>query len=169
MNINIYSCETGDDDWVIKVNELLPNYVRVLGRTTLPIGAPTQFNAETECNQRRYEVLLPLSVLMPPSSYINNSPSEPIIRTKQRNSTSDFSDMDLKFPYDTDEGQARINFFRNLKALLKKYAGTHNLHNFMTGGGCPDESISSRRIDKIYHKELLMLNNVPWVVLSLTG
>jgi tRNA U38,U39,U40 pseudouridine synthase TruA len=154
---------------VIKVNELLPDYVRVLGRTTLPTGGPTAFNAETECNQRRFEVLLPLSVLMPDSYYLNNAPSEPIIRTKQRHSASDFTSMDLKFPYDTDEGQTRIKFFRVLKAQLKKYAGIHNLHNFMTGGGCPDESISSRRIDKIYHKELLTLNDVPWVVLSLSG
>ena len=47
-------------------------------------------------------------------------------------------------------------FFRKLKTLLKKFAGKHSFHNFATGGAVPDESAAVRKLDRMYHKDLLV-------------
>ena len=52
--------------------------------------------------------------------------------------------------------QARILFFRKLKTLLKKFAGKHSFHNFATGGAVPEESAAVRKLDRMYHKDLLV-------------
>ena len=43
------------------------------------------------------------------------------------------SKMDSEFPIDTIEGQIRINYFRQLKRLLKQFSSVLSLHNFTTG------------------------------------
>ena len=52
--------------------------------------------------------------------------------------------------------QARIAFFRRLKSLLKKFAGKYSFHNFATGGATPEESAAVRKLDRMYHKDLLV-------------
>ena len=44
-------------------------------------------------------------------------------------------------------------FFR----LLKEFQGRFSLHNFVTGGSCPDDAPSMRKIDRLYHKEIIHL------------
>jgi tRNA U38,U39,U40 pseudouridine synthase TruA len=55
---------------------------------------------------------------------------------------------------ETECTRKRITFFRNLKVIFKKYAGKHGFHNFAAGGASPDDSVTVRRVDRIYHKEL---------------
>lgn len=77
--------------------------------------------------------------------------------------------MDAAFPINTPEGRARVDYFRRLKGLLKYLAGKHSFHNFATGGASPDELAVKRRLDRIYHKDLLVIDGEHYVVLSVSG
>ena len=63
--------------------------------------------------------------------------------------------MEVGFPAETALGRARVEFFRKLKKLLKYVAGRRSFHNFVTGGGSPDEPTVKRRLDRIFHKDIL--------------
>ena len=79
-------------------------------------------------------------------------------------------DLDKEFPAETPEGQSRIYFFRKLKKLLKSFGGRHSFHNFATGGACPEEAAAVRILNRMYHKDLLVMeNNENWVVFSVSG
>lgn len=55
--------------------------------------------------------------------------------------------------------QKRIILFRNMKVLFKKYGGNQKqaYHNFAAGGACPDDAVTMRRVDRVYHKEVVEL------------
>lgn len=61
---------------------------------------------------------------------------------------------------ETDSAQKRIHFFRNLKVLFKKFGGKHGYHNFAAGGACPEDSVTLRRVDRVYHKEVVELDQL---------
>ena len=64
--------------------------------------------------------------------------------------------MDQMFPdEDTEYSRKRIAYFRNLKVLFKKFGGNHAFHNFAAGGGSPDETVTHRKVDRMYHKEVV--------------
>lgn len=56
---------------------------------------------------------------------------------------------------ESDFARKRITYFRNLKVLFKKFGGKHSFHNFAAGGACPDDSTTMRKVDRIYHKEVV--------------
>jgi tRNA U38,U39,U40 pseudouridine synthase TruA len=69
-------------------------------------------------------------------------------------------DMDALFPISSAEASVRrVDFFRNLKVLLKRYGGNHHFHNFATGGASPDEPTTVRKVARAYHKELIRLRS----------
>lgn len=161
--------------WLDGVNALLPAHLRVLSRVVLPsfVG---ELNAEQACTQRRFEYIIPLSVIMPKELAV--PPEEPIVRQRKykdekSNKGADSNEvkhlsMDQEFPADTPEGQARIAFFRRLKEMLKCIIGRQPMHNFTTGGGCPEEA-TPRKIDRFFHKDIVELDGEKWVVFSITG
>ena len=67
--------------------------------------------------------------------------TDPTIHTTNKNTPATtptgrlvtISKMDSEFPIDTIEGQIRINYFRQLKRLLKQFSSVLSLHNFTTG------------------------------------
>lgn len=69
-----------------------------------------------------------------------------------------YYDMDAMFPLDSELGQSRVHFFRNLKVLLKRVAGRHYYHNYVTGGAAPHENVTVRKLDRCYHKELIKID-----------
>lgn len=69
-----------------------------------------------------------------------------------------YYDMDTMFPVDSEMGQSRVHFFRNLKVLLKRMAGRHYFHNYVTGGAAPHENVTIRKLDRCYHKELIKMS-----------
>lgn len=77
--------------------------------------------------------------------------------------------MDALFPIETEEGRSRVDYFRRLKLLLKFVAGKRSFHNFVTGGASPDELTVKRRLDRMYHKDLLVSGEEHYVVFSLSG
>lgn len=150
-------------EWINKVNSFLPSDVRVLHVYAVP-SSGVDLNAESNCTQRRYEYVIPLNLLMPADTL--RVPTEVIVRKKKE---SLILGMDVLFPIDTEEGQARIESFRKLKALLKKFLGRRSCHNFVTGGASPDEHVAVRRIDRYYHKGLQVHNGETYVVFSLSA
>ena len=78
--------------------------------------------------------------------------------------------MEVGFPVETDTGKARIEYFRRLKKLLKYVAGKKSFHNFVTGGGSPDEPTVKRRLDRVFHKDILLdEDGEQYVVFSVSG
>ena len=100
---------------------------------------------------------------------VNHDPNETETETQTETDERMFSIMDKEFPIDTKEGQTRIAYFRKLKPFVKVFQGRYCLHNFVTGGSCPDDSPSMRKIDRIYHKEIFNLNNQCWALFSISG
>jgi hypothetical protein len=77
--------------------------------------------------------------------------------------------MDLRFPADSEDGQKRVHFFRKIKAVFKAMAGRQRFHNFVTAGATPSEICTSRKLDRIYHKEIVLIDGEEWIVFSISG
>lgn len=157
------------EDFVATVNSMLPDHISVLHGYELSSESASSFQAETECTQRRYEYMAPLSVLMPDG--LVQPPAEKIVRkSAYRNQQEDSVIlMDHKFPIDTEDGQTRIAHFRKLKEISKDFHGRKRFHNYTTACATPNDTTTMRRVDRIYHKDLVMIDGVPWVILSVTG
>jgi tRNA pseudouridine(38-40) synthase len=186
-----------ESEWIDQMNCHLPQHIRVHHRFVLPSDVTNEFNAETSCTQVRFECLLPLDVVMPPELAVQ--PDTPIVRKRhakprgthsaaevaqnevaQNEYTKQFNneqlEMDMEFPAETEDGQARIHYFRKLKLLCKQLAGKLSFHNFAAGGACPEDANTRRKLDRIYHKDILSmpsgLDNTQrrnWVTFSLSG
>lgn len=162
----------GKDAWKMKMNEKLSRYVIIHEVFILSPAAAPHFNAESDCTQRRYEYIFPLRYILPANAAL---PPEPIIRKRKSEmhgnlpKTSKLGAMDQRFPADTDEGQIRICFFRKMKRIFKVLAGKKRFHNFVTGGAAPADSCVMRKLDRIYHKEILTMDGEDWVVFSISG
>jgi tRNA U38,U39,U40 pseudouridine synthase TruA len=119
------------------------------------------------------EKLPGLSLLQQPG----NSAKLPIVinpkpyygTAKQNRESTDVHSMSQQFPIETEEGQARVIFFRALKNVCKIMAGRKPFHNFASGGGSPEDVVTVRKIDRIYHKELVRIEEEPWAVFSVSG
>jgi tRNA U38,U39,U40 pseudouridine synthase TruA len=100
----------------------------------------------------------------PASMVVNNS----VPRHNKSSVTSMNSnwrcEMDNAFPKYSEEGKARIEYFRKLKKILKKIAGKRSFHNFASGGACPDDLVANRRLDRIFHKEIRNFAGVDYVI-----
>ena len=156
----------GDDEWVEKVNSLLPPNVCVLKRYVLTNCESSEFNAESSCSQRVYEYLLPLGSIVPE----DDGSIQTVQKVRNFNMPPSTAIVDTLHPIDSTEGKNRIAFFRKLKKTLKKYGGERrSLHNFACGGACPDDPTALRKIDRVFHKEMVAVNGESWAVFSISG
>lgn len=159
------------ETWRTKMNSFLPETIRVLECYLLDPSISSTFHAESDCSQRRYEYLVPLRFIMPDD--IVKAPSVPVTRkSRHRIDLTSYVEqglMDERFPIDTEDGQKRVAFFRKLKSIFKAVAGKKKYHNFVTVGAAPSDSTVSRRLDRIYHKEILDIDGETWVVFSISG
>jgi hypothetical protein len=62
-----------------------------------------------------------------------------------------------------------VHFFRTLKKVLKAFAGRMSFHNFASGGACPEEPTAVRRVDRLYHKQILQVAGEMWVIFSVSA
>jgi len=157
------------NEWINTVNNFLPKTIKIFQRLTLPIGT-NDFNAEINATQRIYEYMIPMSYVMS-ENYFSDNKSDIDINTKRyMNFNNKETVMDKLFPRDTEDGQQRIKYFIDLKSILKKFMSENRkyFHNFCRGGTVPEDSVSKRRIDRLFHKELLTINNIHYVVFSMS-
>jgi tRNA pseudouridine(38-40) synthase len=163
-----------DEEWTSKVNSFLPANIRVLHKIVLSAAGSSELHAENSCTQRRYEYMIPLRLVMPPE--LAKQPDAPIVRRVQTHRTASCDgqrsveqSMDRDWPHDSPEGQARVHFFRTLKKVLKTFAGRRSFHNFASGGACPEEATAVRRVDRLYHKEIISVSGEMWVIFSVSA
>lgn len=168
--------EGGKEGWVRRMNELLPPTIRILQAYMLSSAAGSNFHAEMDCSQRRYEYLIPLSAVMPPHIV---KPPEIAVTRRNKHRVEDHTSMDMddaclmdkSFPIDTIEGQTRVAYFRKLKDIFKRIGGIHRkkFHNFTTAGAETIDNNITHRIDRIFHKEIFAVDGENWVVFSVSG
>ena len=143
-----------DMAWLNAVNAKLPPHIRII-EVYNPPSICCEFHAESVCSQRRFEYVLPLDMLFPTPIAVD--PNEPFIPLFKKQ-TQNLGDMDNYFPRDTREGVYRIENFRRLKLILKMFNGRHAMHNFVTGGACPEDGHIKQKVDRFFHKELLAVS-----------
>lgn len=155
--------------WKNRMNKYLLPHKIIIHHVYLITGqAATDFHAELECTQRRYEVMLPLDTIMPLE--IIKSPEIPLTK---KNKQYKNVELERRCDFQSEEGQRRIAFLRRLKAIFKDLAcsqGTRKrYHNFITAGSVPSDITASRRLDRVYHKEIITLNGRDWIIFSISG
>lgn len=165
-----------ESTWVSKLNQALPDWIRCFSCKILP-GGSNDFSAHQSCSQRRYEYLVPLKTILPrteeeyamvPMYLIEERSYNENPAWKQRaNQTLLKDDFDSK----SEEGRNRIHFFRVLKAIMKKFNGRYLLlHNFLSGGACPNDTSAMRVIDRMYHKCTIKdSTDETWIAFSISG
>lgn len=153
-----------DNDWLRKANALLPSNIRVLIRKVLPNAGSSEFNAERCCTQRVYEFCIPFDAFIGHDETISQELLSNIVLAPKKKFYAKSSvtgkyveeseEVTNKIFNCTDnEGKERLLFFRRLKCILtemRKNGFSYSVHNFITGGGCPDK-FTVRRIDRIKH------------------
>lgn len=156
----------GESEWIAEMNSILPPTIRVLKRYLLSPAEAAEYHAESGCSQRVFEYMLPLQHIVPAID-VNEAPLETARKVKNFHAAAE---MDNRFPPDSDDGKCRIAFFRKLKKSLKQFGGEkRSLHNFATGGACPDDLSAVRKVDRIFHKEVVSINGESWAVFSISG
>jgi tRNA pseudouridine(38-40) synthase len=171
----------GKQGWIVEMNKLLPYHIRVLHAYAVSGSAGSNFHAEMDCSQRRYEYLIPLKMIMPlefvkpPEMEITRRNHHRVVDDSFLKSVkTDSSLMDKNHPLETVEGQTRVAFFRRLKSILQLLTGKRRYHNFVTSGAEPSDNNVYRKVDRIFHKELIRVKGEgevedDWVIFSVSG
>jgi tRNA U38,U39,U40 pseudouridine synthase TruA len=146
-----------DMRWVERINAELPSHMRALEVYNMPTKF-SEFHAEQNCSQRVFEYIIPLSALfdtnLDDTLEIEVAPQSP-----EKQKLRAWKRMDGKHPRYTAQGMKRIEFFRVLKKILKRYSGfgkKASYHNFVNGGGCPEDAVVGRKINRVYHKDIIV-------------
>lgn len=155
----------------------------------LPTKTPTDLQAEVACTQRRYEYIFPLRLLinLGKGPFVSEEENLDFSIKKEKSHRDNLpkhlenSSMNINFDEESIEGKEKIKFFRRLKKAFKYLSGERKfrIHNLVAGGGAaPDDPCVYRRIDRLYHCEIIQLpinlhdHNSPkedWVVFSVSG
>ena len=146
-----------DMAWVDRVNAELPNHIRALQVYNMP-SKFSGFHAEQNCSQRLFEYIIPLSALfdttLDDTVEIEVAPLSP-----EKEKLRAWKRIDGRHPRYTAQGIKRIEFFRVLKKVLKQFSGfglKASYHNFVNGGGCPEDAVVARKINRVYHKDIIV-------------
>lgn len=146
-----------DLEWVTRINAELPDHIRALEVYNMP-SKFSGFHAEQNCSQRLFEYIIPLSALfdttLDDTVEIEVPPLSP-----EKKKLKAWKGMDGRHSRYTAQGMRRIEFFRVLKKILKQYSGfglKASYHNFVNGGGCPDDAVVGRKINRVYHKDIII-------------
>ncbi|KAI0684286.1 pseudouridine synthase [Cytidiella melzeri] len=162
----------GVDDMVAKINEELPPEIRLWGFERVL----KSFNARNSCDSRKYTYYFPSYLLIPPKP---GSAQHTILSQEQEGSTEGTSAHpfwhNILPESAKDEYLARKRDFRVssdvvelLRAIAKKYEGTHNFHNFTVGREYNDRS-SARLMRKIEIAEPVVHGTTEWIAVMFHG
>ncbi|KAI8887658.1 pseudouridine synthase [Backusella circina FSU 941] len=154
-----------DENIVSKINNILPDQIRVWGF----VETQRSFHAKTACDSRIYEYLLPTYTLQPPL--------ERVIREKPT------SDKDIKiltedsatiFYVAPKSQQELLNYrvskdrFDMFKDAMLKFKGTHDFHNYTVRRGLHDNA-TRRYIIDINIQEPMIIKGMEWISIKLHG
>ena len=168
-----------EETWIKKMNASLPDWMSVFSCKVLP--GKGNLSAHQSCTQRRYEYLLPLSSFLPKTEEEFSMVPFHLIEHKVYNEDpkwkkkSQHTHQLNDFEKNSGDGSNRIRFFRLLKVIMKRFGGRYLLlHNFLSGGACPEDSSSYRIIDRFFHKDTVkssegQADEEYWIVFSISG
>jgi tRNA U38,U39,U40 pseudouridine synthase TruA len=118
----------------------------------------SEFHAEQNCSQRVFEYIIPLAALfdttLDDTTEVELPPPSP-----EKQKLRAWKRIDGRHPRYTAQGIKRIEFFRVLKKILKQYSGfgkKASYHNFVNGGGCPEDAVVGRKINRVYHRDIIV-------------
>jgi tRNA U38,U39,U40 pseudouridine synthase TruA len=168
---------------LLELNAHLPPSVRALHMQELPKAVGTKLHAEYSCSQRLFEYLIPRRLLLPPlprgtktDEHENGeSTAAALVGSGVAGAGSEHlgaadgltaeGNQQLSPSCVTLHGPAELRQYRYLKSLLKAFvsegrregvgSARRNVHNLVAGGGLPDESVTSRKIDRVSVREVL--------------
>ncbi|KAF8845063.1 pseudouridine synthase [Paxillus ammoniavirescens] len=165
----------GVKDWVARINEELPPEIRIWGKVRVQNG----FNARLSCDSRKYTYFFPSYLLIPPK------PNSAFIRTQMAAAPPGSSSSDTprhpfwEFPgaesSSPEEDLVRKRRWRaspediaKLRAIVKKFEGTHNFHNFTVGRDFTDRS-NQRSMIQIQIAEPAVYGDTEWISVLFHG
>jgi tRNA pseudouridine38-40 synthase len=157
-----------DENIVSKVNDILPDQIRVWGKDLIYtflfmlftffikglVETQRSFHAKTACDSRIYEYLLPTYTLQPPlERVIKEKPtSDKDIKVLTEDSATVF--------YVTPKSQQELLNYRvsrdkfdMFKDAMLKFKGTHDFHNYTVRRGLQDNATKRYIIDIDVRKE----------------
>ncbi|KAN0063671.1 tRNA pseudouridine synthase 1 [Thecaphora frezii] len=164
------------------VNDLLPPIIRIWGITRVQ----NAFNARTSCDSRMYEYLLPTYVFLPPKpgtamwEMINKMNEDEKAKTgadveslhevldhpfwQAQGTKHDFSaDVVAKKQWRMPASQVE-----HVRALVAKYVGSHNFHNFTIGKEFRDRA-AQRFMKALTVSDPKMVNGTEWISIKFHG
>ncbi|KAI8889958.1 pseudouridine synthase [Backusella circina FSU 941] len=159
-----------DYDIIERINSFLPDQLRVWGY----VQTINSFHAKTLCDSRIYEYLLPTFVFMPAEKrpmtdeqvnetdipISDNNYPNPIIKYVARSTP--------EFLAERDAYRATPEQLETFKAVMNKFQGTHNFHNYTVGKGFKERS-ANRYMLSIDVSDPLYINNTEWISIKLHG
>ncbi len=185
----------GPDELVARINEKLPEYVRIWGLTRVQNG----FDARTSCDSRMYEYLLPTYVFLPPKP---GSAMYDMLKKMRDDGTYGGSGGEDGGPLQSSSGeqvpgwsavldhpfwakQGTTHTFtedlqekkkwrlpaeqlERIRAIFKHYEGSHNFHNFTVGKEFRDRS-AQRFMKRLTIEEPMMIGDTEWISVKLHG
>jgi tRNA U38,U39,U40 pseudouridine synthase TruA len=144
-------------EWVDRINAELPSHIRALQVYNMPTKY-ADFHAEQNCSQRVFEYIVPLAALFD-TTLDDTTEVELPAPSPEKQKLRAWKRIDGRHPRYTAQGIKRIEFFRVLKKILKQYSGfgkKASYHNFVNGGGCPEDAVVGRKINRVYHKDIIV-------------
>ncbi|KAG0261424.1 tRNA pseudouridine synthase 1 [Actinomortierella ambigua] len=167
-----------DKDIVAKINQELPEQIRVFGyaRTI------NSFNAKVLCDSRSYEYLIPTYVFLPrpenlPASKAMDSdgkaaPAKVVIREDAPEGSNAWDEnVHISTPEEMQEKRSYRISPETLETVRKgfaAYVGTRNFHNFTVGHHFK-EMTCNRYIMKFDVSEPMMIHGTEWLSLKVHG
>ena len=176
---------------VDKVNDLLPEFIRVWGITRVQNG----FNARQSCDSRMYEYLLPTYVFVPPKpgstmyDMLARMRQEELIKLREANPgatdeklTTQLDEIvdhpfwathGTKHDFSTDIAAKKkyrlpLASLARIRSIFARYSGSHNFHNFTVGKEFRDRSCN-RFMKRLPISDPKLIHDVEWVSIKFHG
>ncbi|KAJ8652256.1 tRNA pseudouridine(38-40) synthase [Lichtheimia ornata] len=155
-----------DPDIVSKINQHLPDQIKVWGYTPVTGG----FHAKKACNGREYEYWLPTYTLeMPPSRSLH------LRSSREHPSDLYIAEENAYIPVSTRESiaekhQCRISSTKleQFRDAMAVFQGTHNFHNYTIQRNSSDPS-ANRYIMRVEVGQPKQFDGMEWVNVKLRG
>ncbi|OAD71357.1 hypothetical protein PHYBLDRAFT_114506 [Phycomyces blakesleeanus NRRL 1555(-)] len=159
---------TEDPDLVTKINDLLPEQIRVWGY----VETSRSFHAKSSCDSRTYEYLLPSYVLMPPhKKELKDSPGAEDDKKLFIGDSEKVYYVARSTPEEIkikDQYRVETSVFEEFRKSLDMFNGTHNFHNYTVGRSFKDKS-SNRYMMNIETSEPMLIEDTEWISVKLHG
>ncbi|KAG1788258.1 pseudouridine synthase [Suillus plorans] len=177
VSMKLITAIPGVTDWVARVNEELPQEIRVWGS----VRVQNSFNARMSCDSRKYTYFFPSYLLIPPKpgsgfqrAYEKHAQSMQGIvpldssahsfwSAPESHSSTPMDDLLRKRSWRISSDQVEL-----IRRTANKFEGTHNFHNFTVGREFGDRS-NQRHMWKIEISDPAVYGDTEWISVLFHG